>query len=104
MSCEGKIYVGQVGVLFEVSTWIEGCPEVDWSTATLTELIVRMPNKEVVKFNATVDLDNHTLVYITTSDEDLPMKGNYLLQAHVVGTGYDALGETTAFTVYDLFK
>jgi hypothetical protein len=104
MTCEGKIYVGQIGVMFEVATWEEGCPEVDWSNATTTELILLLPNKDSVVFEAEIESDGHTLVYVTNSEEDLPIKGTYKLQAHVVGPGYDALGETTVFTVHDFFK
>lgn len=104
MTCEGKIYVGQIGVRFEIETWIEGCPVVDWSTATVTEIIVLRPDKVVVEFPATLDVDGHTLVYVTDSVDDLPLKGVYRLQAHVVGPGYDALGETANFTVYEAFK
>jgi hypothetical protein len=104
MSCEGKIYVGQVGVMFEVSTWVDGCPTVDWSSATTTELVVLLPNKTTVVFDADVNSDGHTLVYVTDSEEDLPVKGTYKMQAHVAGDGYDALGETATFIVYDQFK
>lgn len=102
--CESKIYVGQIGVQFEIATWVEGCPPVDWNNATLTEIIVRRPDREVFNFPATVAADGHTLIYITESADDLPVRGNYLLQAHVVGPTYDALGETVMFTVFDVFK
>jgi len=104
MSCEGKIYVGQVGVMFEVSTWVEGCPEVDWSSAATTEFVVMLPDKTTVTFDADVNSDGSTLTYVTTSENDLPMRGTYKLQAHVVGSGYDALGETATFTVYESFR
>jgi hypothetical protein len=104
MTCEGRIYVGQIGVRLEVATWTEGCPEVDWSNAETLELIVMMPNKEVVVLPASLESDGYTLVYITEYEDDLPLKGTYKLQAHVAGPGYDALGTTTSFTVYDVFK
>jgi len=103
MTCNGKIYVGQVGVMFEVSTWVQGCPPVDWSAATSTTLIVMLPDKRIKTFNATVSSDNQTLTYITTNASDLPLSGIYKLQAHVMGAGYDAYGETVNFTVYERF-
>jgi hypothetical protein len=104
MSCEGKIYIGQIGVLLEVDTQgtAPDCPPVDWADATDMTIKVRLPDRTETEFPAT--LSGTKLQYITTSADDLPIKGRYLLQAHVAGPGYDALGETDEFTVYDRWK
>jgi hypothetical protein len=102
VSCEGKIYIGQIGVLLEVETQGTDCPPVDWSDATAMEIKVRLPDRAETQFQAT--LSGTKLQYITTSADDLPQRGRYLLQAHVAGPGYDALGETDEFTVYDRWK
>lgn len=104
MSCEGKIYVGQLGVSIEADT--QGtdpdCPVVNWSDATTLEIILRLPDKTEVKLPAT--LDGSLLKYLTDDVADLPQSGKYLVQAHVVGPGYDALGETASFKVYDKWR
>jgi len=102
MTCEGKIYVGQIGVMLEVETQKEGCEPVDWFDATVLKIKVRRPDRTESEFPAS--LNDTKLQYITTLASDLPMKGRYLIQAHVAGPGYDALGETDEFTVYDRWK
>lgn len=102
MSCEGKVYVGQIGVLLEVETQGVGCPVVDWADATLTEIIVRKPDGTVVEFPASVV--GSKLLYLTTTALDLDLVGTYRLQAHVVGPAYDALGETVTFKISEVFK
>ena len=102
MSCEGRVYVGQIGVMIEVETQREGCPVVDWSDATTLEILCRLPDRTQKTFTAT--LVGTTLRYITDSANDLPQRGAYAVQAHVVGPGYDALGETDSFRVYDKWQ
>jgi hypothetical protein len=104
MKCEGKIYAGQIGVKFEIATWMKGCPAVDWSGATTIELIFSMPDRSIKKVDAVLASDNHTLTFITTTKNDIPISGLYQVQAHVAGPGYDALGETAQFTVYGAFR
>lgn len=101
---EGKIYVGQIGALLEVNTQgLEAdSPEVDWSSSTSTTIKCRLPDKSEVDFPAT--LDGALLKFITTTADELPLAGTYSIQAHVVGPGYDALGETAKFRVYDKWK
>lgn len=104
MSCEGKIYVGQIGVLLEVDTQgtDPNCPPVDWIDATLLEIIMQHPDKTEVAFPAV--LDGTVLKYLTDGAEDLPQAGTYKIQAHVVGPTYNALGETARFKVYDRWR
>lgn len=103
MTCEeGKVYVGQIGVLFEAETQKPNCPPVDWSDATLTEIIFLLPGNIVKKFNATVF--ETKLEFITTQATDLPVAGKYKWQAHIVGPGYDVLGETVETRIWAPFK
>lgn len=102
MSCDGKIYVGQIGVLIEVETQQPDCPAVDWSDATTLEIRCKLPDGLIVNFPAA--LNGTKLQYVTLTATDLPLKGKYLVQAHVVGPLYDALGETTNFTIYEAWK
>jgi hypothetical protein len=103
MSCRGKVYAGQIGVLIEVDTQAAGCDPVDWSDATLLELVVQHPDGETeAAFSAT--LDGSLLRFVTTLETDLPIAGTYLLQSHIVGPTYDALGETARFIVYEKWK
>lgn len=104
MSCEGKIYVGQIGVLLEVDT--QGtdpdCPPVDWIDATTLEIIMQLPDKTAITLPAT--LSGTKLQHLTDEATDLPQAGTYKIQAHVVGPTYDALGETAKFKVYEPWK
>lgn len=101
-TCEGKVYVGQIGVLLEVETQGEDCPAVDWDNANLMEIICLLPDKTEKIFPAV--LSGTKLQYITLTAEDLPLPKTYSIQAHIVGSGYNVLGETDKFTVYDKWK
>lgn len=104
MGCEGKIYVEQIGVLLKVDTQgtAPDCPVVDWEDASYLGLVIRQPDKTEVAVPAT--LVGSVLQYTTTTKNDLPLPGNYQIQAHVIGPTYDALGETARFRVYDRWK
>lgn len=102
MTEEGKIYVGQIGVLLSVETQREDAAPVDLTTATLTEIVCLLPDKSVSTFPATVN--GTKLEYTTLLNTDLPLPKTYSIQSHIVGPGYDALGETDKFTVYDNWK
>jgi len=84
----GKVYVGQVGVRIEVETG------GDLSEATTTDILYRTPSHVPGTWTGTVE--GTKLVYTTTSAEDLPVKGTYVLQAKVAGVGFSLLGETSA--------
>lgn len=102
MSCEGKIYVGQVGVLFEAETQGADCPIVDWADATTLEIVVLQPDGQIVTWPA--GLSGTILTFLTTTANDIPLAGKYKIQGHVAGPGYDALGETAEIKVWDKFK
>lgn len=97
MTCEGKIYVGQIGVLFRVDTQGVGCPDVDWSSATVSQIICKRPDGEITEWDATIN--GSYFEYTTISENDLPLSGTYKIQTRVVGPSYEAYGETTYFQV-----
>lgn len=95
-----KIYIGDIGVTFRVSTGI------DLSTATVTKLKVWTPKDSALEWTATVygSATDGILEYVNDSD-DFPVAGTYKLQAYVeLSTGKKFYGETTTFTVYDVYN
>lgn len=97
-----KIYVGDIGVVFRVSTGI------DLTAATVTKLKISCPSGTEVERTATVygTAANGVLTYTSTAS-DLTEAGIYRLQAYVElgADGVDGkfYGETATFMVYDRY-
>lgn len=98
----GKIYVGQIGVQFVVDTQGTG-PVVDWTAASSRKILMQIPSGTVKEFTGTLS-GTKDLTYTTIDAADLPEAGVYRLQAEVIGTGYNARGETALFEVFEVFK
>ncbi|MFU8773575.1 MAG: hypothetical protein ACNA8H_14305 [Anaerolineales bacterium] len=102
MSSEGKIYVGQIGVLLEVETQDPSEDPIDWAQADVTEIHMLRPDASEVIFDAVVA--GSVLQYTTINKEELHLSGTYLIQAFVSGENYAAFGETARFKVFDRYK
>lgn len=97
----GKIYVGQIGVEINLNTAAtsEG---IDLSAATTKEIKYRKPSGATGSWTASSSGD--ILTYTTAAAATLDEAGRWLLQAHVAGTGYDALGEKAELNIYSPFE
>lgn len=94
-----RIYEGDVGVKFLVSTGI------DLTTTTLVELKVLKGDLSAATWSATVnETDNTVVEYISLAD-DLNVSGKYKIYAYVeFGSLSKHSGRVATFTVYDVFK
>ncbi len=87
----GKIYEDQIGVRLELET------SSDLSGVTTAEIKYKKPDGTKGVWSATVD--GSKLYYITEAG-DLDKRGVLQVQAHVVGTGFDLLGETAEVQIH----
>jgi len=95
-----KIYVGDIGITFRVST------SLDLTTASVTKLKVGQPSGTAVEWTATVygAATDGVLQYVSV-DGDFPAAGFYKVQAYVeLNSGEKFYGETVNFTVYAAYK
>ncbi len=95
----GKIYLGDYGVIVEVSTGI------DLTLATSYELSITKANGRKVSWSPTpvVPLTGGLISYTTISG-DLDVAGDYKLQAKVRFVSGYFIGETAVFHVYNLWE
>lgn len=96
----GKIYVGQIGVVFTFDTDATA-QGIDLSAASTVEINYRKPDDITGSWTGTVNVDE--VSYTTTTADDLDQAGPWYFQVHVVGTGYDALGESSKYVIYDVW-
>ena len=91
-----KIYKGDEGTVFQVEVG------VDISSATTVELRVWKPGaSSATTWNGSA---NGTRIDYTTVTDDLDTAGMHKLQAYVEMGGGIWRGETTNFTVHDVFE
>jgi hypothetical protein len=94
-----RIYEGDVGVRFLVSTGI------DLTTTTVTQLKVTKGDLSTATWNASVNIDDNTVMEYISVDGDLDVSGKYKLYAYVeFTTDSKHSGRVATFTVYDVFK
>ena len=93
----GKHYTGEIGVTILLDTGI------DLSTATTTQIKVKIPNESTTLWNATVVSGangiNSILEYVTLSG-DLYYPGTYQVQPVVAFSNWSGFGEISTFTIY----
>lgn len=96
MSCQApKIYKDDVGTIIELDTG------VDITAGSVFEIKVKLPDATLDTWTATL-LGQTKIRYVTVGG-DLPQAGIYKLQAHVVVSGWNGLGETVDLEVLDAF-
>jgi len=91
----GKLYVDEVGILIELETG------ADLTDVTSQEILYKKPDGTSSSWSASI-VDS-TLQYTTVAD-DLDQDGDWILQAHIVGTGFDLVGETVVMQVYKRWR
>jgi len=90
-----RIYVGDIGTELSINCYS------DIAAATVSDLIVQKPNKEVVRWTGSVT--NTSYVSYTLQAGDVSLKGIYKAQAYIEIDGWSGLGKTFTFTVYAPF-
>lgn len=86
------IFSGDIGTLIQLNVG------VDISTATVTKIRVKTPDKSIVLWTATIGPDKMTLNY-TTKSGDLTLAGKYQLQAYVELPGWKGHGTIAEFKI-----
>lgn len=94
-----RIYEGDVGVKFLVSTGI------DLTEATVIQLKVLKGDLSAATWSATFNVDDPTIVEYTSVAGDLDVSGKYKMYSYAEFTEASKhSGRVATFTVYDVFK
>lgn len=95
-----KAYVGDIGTAIEVNTFI------DLTGATVKEIIIKKPSGTILTKTAAIpegltDSDGKIVIFTVAGDFD--EAGKYHVQPHIESASTDHLGNTSNFTVYNVF-
>lgn len=95
---DDKRYVDEIGT--EV---IVDCGR-NITSAELLEIKVKKPDGTLATWTAEVYTANKTKIRYVTVAGDFDQSGQYEVQSHVKMSGWDGLGATAQFEVYDKFS
>ena len=91
-----KHYINEIGAVIIVDT------NMNLSRATKVLLQIKKPLGTTINWTGSVY--NKTFIRYVVKRGDLNEAGRYLLQAYVEMPGYSGRGDSTDFTIYNVFE